>query len=152
MCLRATVKYYVPLALTAAITTALCIYLLTKGAMNSVTTYAMLALVLGLGALAFLWLRAFSLEMDTRKVTYSTLLGGSQSIDLDAIAKVEWMLDYTSDGHVGHRPLRLELVPRPNSPAPRLAINARIFDRQKLTQLANSVQESVQNFDQALQR
>ena len=101
------------------------------------------AIVFGSVILMYLWLRAFTLEVNSEAVTYSTLFGGQSSIALAEIARVEWKLGYARSDSVMKPLFRLEVIPRPDAIARPMTINAKVFDRKALAQFAGILEQHI---------
>ncbi len=91
----------------------------------------------------YLWLRAFTLEISSRQVTYATLFSGRKSILLEDIAKLEWKLWYGQGEQITKPPIRLQLIPTPGTGARALIINAKVFDPKELAQFARLVEQHI---------
>ena len=93
----------------------------------------------------YLWLRAFTLEIDSQEVRYSTLFGGTKSIALSEIAKIEWRTGYGGDGQITKPPIRLEITPKPRTLAQPVTINAKVFDGKGLAEFVRRVEDHAHN-------
>lgn len=89
----------------------------------------MLALSALYAGVLFLWVSRFRIEVSDSRFSYTSLFTGTSSIAIKDIQSVRRATGISSDGGRLTPPIRVEIVPKPNSGSKKIIVNAKVFDR-----------------------
>jgi hypothetical protein len=97
-------------------------------------------------AVFFVWLASFRLELSENIISYRTLFGGSCSLQLNEIAKVEIKAGSFDYSDRLKPTIRLIITPIPSVMKPPIVVNMKVFRREDMSELLERLNSKLRDY------